>query len=396
MANPVIITPNMNLPNPVPGIDLGPDYANNQFNAINIIDVHNHTSGNGIQIPTAGININANFPINNFQITNAQAITFTAQTSLATLFSVYCVGNDLYYNDGASNVIQLTSGGAVNATSSGISSGSASAAFSSSVLVVNAAANTPANIQVASILLGNNLANSKFLTLSPPGAMASNYSLVLPSVPGSLSFVTLDTSGNLGTASSVSGSQIAAGSITGSQLANGTITTTQISSSAGILGSQLSASANITGTQLASNAAVTPGQNSTFSSSYYVEESVATTFTSTSTSFTLVTGLTCTLPNFNSDRPTFFVFTQYFQLESSSSGAFTMSVRVGSGAPFGVAYASQITVNLTSGTPVVFPLSIFNGASLIAKQTLALEVATNSTNLTITIPAGANMNTFQV
>src|ERR1700677_490590 len=167
-TNPIIPTPNMNLPNPVPGIQLGPFWADNLEQSLNIIDTHNHTPGNGVAIPSAGIGINANLPLNNYSLTSVQAITFAAQSSLATLLSLYTIGNDLYFNDGASNVIQITSGGAVNATSSGISSGSATASFVSSVLVVNAAANTPANIQGASILIGNNTSGSDFITLSAP------------------------------------------------------------------------------------------------------------------------------------------------------------------------------------------------------------------------------------
>ncbi len=120
--------------------------------------------------------------------------------------------NELFYNDSSGNQVQITLAGVINATSSGIASGTASAAFSTGVLVVNAATNTPANIQVASILLGNNVANSKFLTLSPPNAMGANYSLVLPGIPAATSFMTLDTSGNMGasiaTANGITGSNI--------------------------------------------------------------------------------------------------------------------------------------------------------------------------------------------
>lgn len=216
----------MNLPNPVPGVDPGPDYANNLQASLNVVDQHNHTSGSGVQIPVAGLNINTALPLNNNPITAISVATFTQQSSSAVLNSIF-VGTDgnLYFNDGNGDAsIQITKTGGVNATVGTLGTPPNSASFVSNVLVVNAAALTPANIQGASLLMGNNTSGTKYLTLAPPAAMPSNYNLILPAIPGSLSFVTLDTSGNFGTASSVSPVQIAANSIQGSQIAIGTVT----------------------------------------------------------------------------------------------------------------------------------------------------------------------------
>lgn len=222
MSN-VLITPLMGLPNPVPGVDPGPDYANNIQSSFNILDQHNHSSGSGIQINPGGMNINSNLPFNNNNAITLRSVNFQVQSAVLSspsdLGCLYVTGVDLYYNDENGNQIQITSGGGVNATSSGISSGSASASFVSSVLTVLAAANTPANIQGASILLGLNSAGTNYLTLSPPASLAGGaYELTLPAIPGANSFLTIDTSGNIGTSSNISASQIAGGSITGSQI----------------------------------------------------------------------------------------------------------------------------------------------------------------------------------
>lgn len=232
----VVISPNMSLPVPVVGTDSGPDWANNLNACLSILDQHNHSSGSGVQIQPAGLNINSNLTFQNNQATNLKGVVFSSQSSSTTLQAVYVLGVDLYYRDGSNNQIQITSGGAVNATSSGISSGTASASFVSSVLTVLAAATTPANIKGGSILLGNNTAGSKYLTLAPPNAMAADYGLVLPSIPASTSFMQIDTSGNMTAGPAISGG----------------LTTSNLSASAGILGSQLSASAGIVGSQIAS------------------------------------------------------------------------------------------------------------------------------------------------
>jgi len=199
-------TPNMKLTTPTIGVDSGLTWETAINANSSIIDGHNHSPGNGALIQPNGLNINSSLTFNNFPATNLQACTFTPQTSLLTINTLYVSGVDLYYNDGSGNPpIPITSGGAVNASSSGIVSGTATASFSAGVLVVNAASNTPANIQGGSLLLGNNSSGSKFLTLAPPAAMASDFGLTLPSVPGSQSFMSIDTSGNIAAYAAVSG-----------------------------------------------------------------------------------------------------------------------------------------------------------------------------------------------
>lgn len=191
------MTPNLGLVLPTINVDTGLVWEQATNANSTTIDNHDHSPGSGAQIQPSGININSDFTFNNNSATDLTSIVFTPQISLSTLTALYVIGADLYYNDGASNVIRMTSGGTVNATSSGISSGTATASFVGSVLVVNAAANTPANIQAGSILIGNNVVNSKFLTLAPPAAMAANYTVTLPPLPASQKFMTLDASGNI-------------------------------------------------------------------------------------------------------------------------------------------------------------------------------------------------------
>jgi hypothetical protein len=184
----------------IPGVgtEPGPEYAQDVNNSLTIIDAHSHVAGSGVLITPAAININSNLPMNDNSLTGAASIGYTVQTSTPPNLNQYAFGVDLYFVDGNGNVIQITKGGAINATTSGISSGTASASFIGGVLVVDSAALTPANIQAGSILLGNNVANSNFLTLQPPNAMAASYSLTLPVIPAQTNVMTLDTSGNMG------------------------------------------------------------------------------------------------------------------------------------------------------------------------------------------------------
>lgn len=273
------LSPNMKLPISTVGVDSGLAWEQNLNSALTILDSHNHTSGSGVQIPPGGLNINANLPFQGNFATGVGGITFTPQLSApSALNSLYVDGVDLYFLDGNDDSpIQITSGGAVNATSSGIASGTATAAFVSSVLVVNAASNTPANIQAASILMGNNSAGSKYLTLAPPAAMAADYGLVLPALPASaISILQLDTAGNITVSAGVTGSQIAATTIAAGNMVPNTLTASQISLTAGITNQQLAA-ANI-------------GAASSSGNGYSNATTGFTTVTNQSITFTSVSG----------------------------------------------------------------------------------------------------------
>lgn len=203
------ISPNMNLPVPNVVLDAGPDWATNLNACLSIIDQHNHTAGSGVPISVDALNIADDLTFQGNSATNVKSVVFTPQTSLATLDALYVSGVDLYFNDGSgSPAIRMTSGGNVNATSSGISSGTATASFVGGVLVVNAAATTPANVRGASFLFGNNTPGSNFLTLSPPNAMAASYGLTLPTIPVSTKIMALDASGNMSAPYSVDATSI--------------------------------------------------------------------------------------------------------------------------------------------------------------------------------------------
>jgi hypothetical protein len=278
-----ISTPLMNLPNPVPGVDPGPDYANNLQSSLNIIDQHNHSPGFGNQINPSGININTDlaFNLNNATLLRSVRFSLVSPTPAgpADLGCLYIAPpGDLYYTNTGGQAVQLTNGNTVNVISSGLANPPASANFVSGVLVVDANTNTPGNIQGGSFLLGNNVSGSNFLTLSPPSAMGSSYSLVLPALPSSLQFVTLDTSGNLATASSVQGTQIATGSITGTQLANQTVTSTQIAN-ATVGTAQLAPGSVTTGIQATATSSVTNWSTTTTSTTGHTVPSGSTSIT---------------------------------------------------------------------------------------------------------------------
>lgn len=204
MSN-TIISPNMNLPVPVVGVDPGPDWASNIVICLGILDGHNHTSGQGVPIVSSAININADLPINNYNLVLARSYRVQFQNSLlagaSDLGCLYGFGVDLYYNDGSGNQVRLTQSGGVAGSPGSIASlaspASATWVVGSLTFVWQSAASTPANMDFASAIFRNLTANSKGLTMNPPNAMAANYTLTLPTLPAAQNFMLLDASGNI-------------------------------------------------------------------------------------------------------------------------------------------------------------------------------------------------------
>lgn len=201
MAN----TPNMNLPSPIPGVTPGQDYADQNQACFTLIDSHNHSSGQGVQINPDGININTDFPMNNQNVISIKSLRLQDQLSslvgVSDIGCLYRVSDDLYFNDGAGTPIQITANGAVSGTPGSIANlvSPASAAYvaGTSTFVWQSAVNTPANMDGASFTFRKTTASSFGITVSVPSGIASNYSIVWPALPAQTNVVTLDSSGNL-------------------------------------------------------------------------------------------------------------------------------------------------------------------------------------------------------
>lgn len=193
----------MNLILPTPGQEPGSTYGDDQNQSFTIIDGHTHGPGSGVPITPTGININANLPFNGFNITGLYGIQFgspAASSNLAFLYTNSQTGGgitDLFYNDGAGNVIAITKAGDVNATIASIPGESYSGG--TFTWVQGNGSTTPANFDIGSITIRPNTAGTtNGVVLGPPSAISSQYNIQLPIVPGSTSFVSLDSSGNMG------------------------------------------------------------------------------------------------------------------------------------------------------------------------------------------------------
>lgn len=196
---------NMNLPVPTVGEASGPDWASNLDSCMTILDAHDHSPGNGVQITPSGININADLPFNSsYGITTIKKVSFTSQVSAltGTGFASNVAGN-LYWNDGSGNQVQITSGGGVAGSPGSIGSLTAPAAATysagSKLFTWTADSGKSAAMDNGAVTIREtNVASAKGITLASPSALASDYQLTLPAaVPASTQYMTSTSSGVL-------------------------------------------------------------------------------------------------------------------------------------------------------------------------------------------------------
>lgn len=239
-------TPNMNLTLPVVSQTPGPTWASEINADLSLVDSHNHTSGKGVLVPVAGLDINADLSLATHSLTNASSVVLLNQASLATLNALYAESGQLFWNDGAGHNVQITINGHVNVSGTGNISGmigSASVTYTpgpnSYVFLDQAGA--PAGLNAGSISLGNSSGINRATIAS--ALLTSNYTMTLPaSLPvsgvdlmglsstGAISNVVPDstltvTSSSIGVATGgIQTANIAAGAVTGTLIASSTIT----------------------------------------------------------------------------------------------------------------------------------------------------------------------------
>ena len=402
-----ILSPNMSLPIASVGNEPGPNYAYDANSSFTLLDGHDHSPGKGVQITPAGLNINADLTLQSNNLTQVGSIIFSPQTSDSTLLALYVKPGtespspiqDLWFNDGVGNQIQITAGGAVNATIASIPG--ESYAFGTFTWRQGTGSTTPANFDIGAITIRPTTPATTFGTTLSAASVSTSYTLsFMPALPGAQSFLTVDASGNLitsiPTANGITASNIANMTITATQIANATITTTQIAA-ATILGSNIAAAtiegsnidaATITGSNVA--AATIAPSNLTAPSTWSGSFTGPTTY-STAGGHTVIT-----ISSYNSlsGRPVFYSFSASTatggNVNLAANAACTISVQAGLSTIF------EQYVQDVSGAGLVIPISAFNFVH-------ANGVGTNTQTLLIVTPQSGsvtldhiNMNVIQI
>lgn len=178
----------MGLTLPTPGATLAPTWASTLNTAITAVDAHTHLSGSGQLIVTAALNINADLPFGGYMAKTLKASKYSDQSgTLSDLSAVYSVNGELYWNDAVGNKVAITSGGSINVGSLGAIGGmSATSAVTYSDTLKSysftQSAGITAKIACGDILLYENIAGAKAITIKSPASLAGAYSVTMPAV----------------------------------------------------------------------------------------------------------------------------------------------------------------------------------------------------------------------
>jgi hypothetical protein len=243
MAN-TTTTPNMQLVLPVVGTEIGPDWANEIIAALNKIDLHDHTSGSGAQVSLASLAVNDDFDLNQYAIYNIADLQFYVNPTLpSTNGVIYRYGDDLYYNDGAGNKIQITSNGTLNMAATGTITGDyGQAGVTAELHYSNAAPPTYAFSSSAGVyaiinsgdvgIFDTTVVGGNGVTLKAISHLASSFSITLPvALPISTLPLQMSSTGQLLTGQ-ITTAQITLLAVDTPQINNAAITTPKLAANA--------------------------------------------------------------------------------------------------------------------------------------------------------------------
>lgn len=190
------------------------------------LDGHNHTAGNGEQVPTDGIDINADLSFNSLYgpkdlhaLTFASVVALSSNTYNKSLFVSNGTGGltsgELYWRNTSGNHVKLTSGNSLNVAAfvGGIggdyTSVGAAENFdnSSKAYTLKDGSAHWARLDAGGIkLIEKGTSESVGITLQVPAALAASYSVTWPlAVPASTGIMQMDSSGTISVGTSPPG-----------------------------------------------------------------------------------------------------------------------------------------------------------------------------------------------
>lgn len=228
-------SPNMTLVIPGVGTQAGPQYALDINTSLTLIDQHDHSIGKGAQITPAGLNINDSLSLNDNNLTAVAGIVFQEQdVSPDTLQYLYVspgvetpLTEDLWFNDGSGNKIQITNNGEVNATIASLPG--QSYAGGTFIWKQGAGSTTPANFDIGSITIRPIVpATNLGVIISAPTGLAGEIDFVLPLLPATNSLMLIDENGDITTEEFIPNANIADNSIDGAKIQDDSLDGTKI------------------------------------------------------------------------------------------------------------------------------------------------------------------------
>jgi hypothetical protein len=238
--------------------DDGTEYASRLVEVVQDIDAHDHTEDNGVPVPSAGIDIDADLEANGFSITELESTAYDNQAAALTGATnarrVYFVGGELYATDGNGTEIQITSNGEVDSSAAGSIGGmggtdaavSYNSANQSFQFLQDDTDDTAADLDTSALKIRSETpGDAVYTSIFRNSTQIANLDITLPgAAPASTSVVTMTSAGVLATTRSPT--------LDSPSMATPTITSSGTIASAGFSGNLTVAGRFVIGTDDAS------------------------------------------------------------------------------------------------------------------------------------------------
>jgi microcystin-dependent protein len=115
------VTPYMNLTLPTASVTEGPDYAEQNTEAFEAVDAHDHTPGKGTPVPAAGLDIDSDLNMQENELDSVGAVNLVSQSvalPASNVQSIYAINGNLWYNNSSGTPVQITQGSSVTSAAS--------------------------------------------------------------------------------------------------------------------------------------------------------------------------------------------------------------------------------------------------------------------------------------
>ena len=201
-------TPNMNLDLPVVNTTAGPAWATAVNAAFDGVDSHDHSTGKGVKITPAGMNIISDLAMNENNLTEVRSVRFedqgTVQAAATDVGCLQLVSGDLWWVNASGAAVQITAGAGLSFSSLGTIGGdfgqpgvTASVTYSDTTKVFSFLQNSgiTAKLYAGTISLADASSGALAVSITANAASAA-YTLVMPiSAPASDTVLTFDSTG---------------------------------------------------------------------------------------------------------------------------------------------------------------------------------------------------------
>lgn len=201
-------TPNMSLTLPLVSQTPGPTWASEINADLEIIDSHNH-AGVGALVPVAGLDINADLSLATHALTDATKVALLNQVSNSTANSLYQSSGNLYWSNGTSTPVLITSGNALAVGSTGniggLPDGLAAVNYDDLVFAYRFLDSAGSNAGLVAGPVVSSRLTIDSVTIDTPFGVGTYQLTVATALPANTSFLTCTSAGQLGYTSQTNG-----------------------------------------------------------------------------------------------------------------------------------------------------------------------------------------------